>query len=160
MPNSSIWAIDRTLSDATTLGQRGPGSKDNKRVLHIPQSSKTGSSLLEVLVSYQDTRWVGFFFTSLQRCSQCILQPKPNGPSQRVEKLSCKTNDHLVYSFYQAQKGNLLYQKFGLVISLSTNFLLIDWLIDFKGMSNHPGLFYTKRSGNCIHCMFIFTFFV
>ena len=31
-------------------------------------------------------------------------------------------------------------------------------LIDFNGMSIHEGLFYALRLGNCIHCMFIFTF--
>ena len=34
---SSIWSIDRILSDATTLGQNGPGSNGNEGVLYIPQ---------------------------------------------------------------------------------------------------------------------------
>ena len=44
MPNSSIWSIDRTLSDATTPGQSGPGSNSSEVVLHIPQSFKIGAS--------------------------------------------------------------------------------------------------------------------
>ena len=40
---SSIWAIDRTLSDATTPGQGWPKSNGNEVVLSIPQ----GSSILE-----------------------------------------------------------------------------------------------------------------
>ena len=50
---SSIWPIDRILSGATTLGQREPGSDDNKGVLRMPQSSRiTGVSPSECLVSY------------------------------------------------------------------------------------------------------------
>ena len=37
MSNSSIWPIYRTLSDAITPGQSGPGSDGNKGVLRIPQ---------------------------------------------------------------------------------------------------------------------------
>ena len=33
-------------------------------------------------------------------------------------------------------------------------------LIDFKSMSTHLGLFYTERFGNCVHCIFIFAFFL
>ena len=33
---SSIWPIDRTLSDATTPGQGGPGSDGNEREHRIP----------------------------------------------------------------------------------------------------------------------------
>ena len=49
----SIWPIDRTLSDITTLGQCGPGNDGNEGVLHIPQrSSITGTSSSDCLVSY------------------------------------------------------------------------------------------------------------
>ena len=49
----SIWAIDRTLSGATTLGQSEPGSDGNQGVLRLPQSSSiTGSSPSDCLVSY------------------------------------------------------------------------------------------------------------
>ena len=33
--NNSIWSIDATLTGTTTLGQSGPESSDNERVLHI-----------------------------------------------------------------------------------------------------------------------------
>ena len=50
---SSIWPIDRALSGATTLGQRGPGSDGNEGVPYIPQSSSiTGASPSDCLVSY------------------------------------------------------------------------------------------------------------
>ena len=53
MSNSSIWPLDRSLSDATTLGQSGPGINGNKGVLCIPQSSIiTGASPSDCLVSY------------------------------------------------------------------------------------------------------------
>ena len=38
MSNSSIGPIDRTLSDATTLGQSEPGSNDNEGLLCIPNA--------------------------------------------------------------------------------------------------------------------------
>ena len=41
MSNSSIWPIDRTPSDVTTLGQSGPGSNGNE-----------GASPSDCLVSY------------------------------------------------------------------------------------------------------------
>ena len=58
MKFSSIWPIDRTLSDATTPGQSETGSNGNERLLCIPQSSSmTGNSPSDYLVSYQDTHW-------------------------------------------------------------------------------------------------------
>ena len=48
-----MWPIDRTISDATTPGQSGPGSDGNEGVLFIPQSSSiTGTSPSDCLVSY------------------------------------------------------------------------------------------------------------
>ena len=60
MLKSSIWPIDKTLSDATTLGQCRPGSDGNEGVLHIPQSSCiTGALLSNSLRSYQGhSLWV------------------------------------------------------------------------------------------------------
>ena len=49
---SSIWPIDRPLSDATIPGLSIPGSDGNKGVLRIPQSSSiTGISPSDSLVS-------------------------------------------------------------------------------------------------------------
>ena len=44
--------IDETLTVTTTLGQSGPGSNDNKRVLHIISNSKTEASPSDGLASY------------------------------------------------------------------------------------------------------------
>ena len=53
MLNSYICPIDRTISGATTLVQRGPGSDGNEGVLWIHQrSSITGGSPSDCLVSY------------------------------------------------------------------------------------------------------------
>ena len=60
--NSSIWPKDRTLTRATTPGLSRPGNDGNKRVLRIPQNSSiTGASPSYSLMSYQDTRWWGFY---------------------------------------------------------------------------------------------------
>ena len=50
---SSLWAIGKTLSGASTQGQSGPGRDSNKWMLGIPQSSSiTEASPLECLMSY------------------------------------------------------------------------------------------------------------
>ena len=46
--NSSIWLLTGT----TTLGQSGPGSNSNERVLHTLQRSRTGALPSDGLVSY------------------------------------------------------------------------------------------------------------
>ena len=44
-----MYPIDGALASTTTPGQRKLGSNDNERVLHSPQSSRTG---FEYLMSY------------------------------------------------------------------------------------------------------------
>ena len=53
MWNSSIWPIDRTLSNSITPGPSGPESDGNEGVLCIPQiSSMIGAWPSDCLVSY------------------------------------------------------------------------------------------------------------
>ena len=52
MSNSSVWPIDRILSGATNPGQIGSGSDVSEEVYHNPQSSKTGASPSDCLMSY------------------------------------------------------------------------------------------------------------
>ena len=53
MQFSSIQPKDRAVSGATILGQSGPGSNGNERMLRIPQNSNiTGTSPSDCLVSY------------------------------------------------------------------------------------------------------------
>ena len=59
MFNSSIWPIDRTLADATTMDQSGPGNSDIEGVLHIPQSSTTGASITDCFISYPGDSFTG-----------------------------------------------------------------------------------------------------
>ena len=73
---SSIWPIDETQTGTTTLGLSVPRSDGNKEVVHIPQSSRNEASPSNSLVSYSNSRHsLGGSLTTLQRCSQCILQP-------------------------------------------------------------------------------------
>ena len=66
--SSSIWSIDRTLSNATTPGQSGPGSNSNEGVVHIPQSpSFTGISPLNCFVSY-----TGYSLGVLSHCREAV----------------------------------------------------------------------------------------
>ena len=52
MSNNSIWPIDRTLSGATTPGQKELRSDGNEGVICIPQSSSIiRASPLDCLVS-------------------------------------------------------------------------------------------------------------
>ena len=76
---SYIWSIDRTLSGATTLGQREHGSNGNKEVPCILQSSNfTVASPSDCLVSYPGYS-LGEFYPSAEM--KCILQPQPTGPA-------------------------------------------------------------------------------
>ena len=52
MSNSSIWLIDRTLSGATTQGQRITGNNSNEGVLHIPKIYMAIVSPSECLMPY------------------------------------------------------------------------------------------------------------
>ena len=51
--NSFIRSIDVTLAGTTTPSQSGPESNCNEEILHIFQSSRTGTSPLDSLVTYQ-----------------------------------------------------------------------------------------------------------
>ena len=67
MSNYSVWPIDKTQSGATTLRQSRPGSDGNGGVLRIPQSSSiTAASLSDCLITYIDTRWRVFFYSSAE----------------------------------------------------------------------------------------------
>ena len=37
-------------------------------------------------------------------------------------------------------------------------FLYINWLTDFNALSSIQGLFYAKKLGSRVHCMFVYTF--
>ena len=55
---SSLWPINRTLSDATTQGQSRLRSDSDEGVLRIPQPPCiAGTSSSFCLGSHQDTRW-------------------------------------------------------------------------------------------------------
>ena len=79
MLNSSVWPKDRILQRASPQGQSGPGSNDNDGVLHISQSSITGASPSDYLMSCSGHS-LRAGFNPLQRNSRCILQPQPTGP--------------------------------------------------------------------------------
>ena len=104
--NKSIWPIDRTLSGATTPGQRGPGSMAMKEYSALPKAQlllKPHHQIVDchrtlvggVLplcrdavgvfcslsrLGQHDTCWGSL--TPLQRCSRCILQSQPIGPTR------------------------------------------------------------------------------
>ena len=48
----SLWPINWTPTGTITLNQNEPGSKGNKRVLHIPQNSRAETTLSNGLMSY------------------------------------------------------------------------------------------------------------
>ena len=76
--NSSICLIDGTLTSTSSLGQIGYRSNTNEGVLHIPQSSgfEPHHQMQFIVIS---RTLVGGCLTTLQRCSQHILQSHPTG---------------------------------------------------------------------------------
>ena len=104
MSNSSIWPIDRTLSDATIPGYSWQYS--NEWVLCIPQSSSiTGALTLDCLISYLGHSLGGGGLTPLQRCRQCILQPQPTSLSYSISVYICLSN------FFLKDNGYVLWFK-------------------------------------------------
>ena len=89
MQFSSIWAIDRTLSGATILGQSEPRSNGNEGVLHILQSSSiTGTSPSACLMSYPEHSF-GESYSSAEKQSVYSTAPADwvilaNGYSESV----------------------------------------------------------------------------
>ena len=78
MWNSSIWAIEKTLSCTITPGQNKTGRNGNEQVLCISQSSSiTGTLPSDCLRSYLGHMLGGLI--TLQRCSRCILHPQQTG---------------------------------------------------------------------------------
>ena len=77
---NSIRRIDKSLSDATTLRQSGPGSDGKKGVFCFSQSySISGAPPSDCLVSYLGHS-LRERLTSLQRSSRCLLQPELTVP--------------------------------------------------------------------------------
>ena len=86
----SIWRIVRTLSGATTPSQSGPGSDCNGGALGIPQNSSiTGTSPSDWLVSCLGYSLAGGCLSFLQRSSRCIQQPQPIGQRKEVFPKEC-----------------------------------------------------------------------
>ena len=65
-----------TQTSTTPPDQSESGSNSNEGVHHITESSSTGASRSDDLVSYPEHSLVKSL-TPLQRCSRHILQPQP-----------------------------------------------------------------------------------
>ena len=96
MSKSSIWLMDRTISDASTLGQSGPGSNDNKEVLHFPQSSSDWSLTIRLFNVMFRT-----LITGVLALSRDVVGVFYN-PSQ----LDCKANKNLIVTITWLNKDN------------------------------------------------------
>ena len=76
---SYIWPIDRTLSDATTPGQSGPGSHDDEGVFCIPQSSSiTGTSPSDCYVSYPGHSLGESYSSTMKHSVYSTVKPTAN----------------------------------------------------------------------------------
>ena len=88
MSNSSIWPMDRFLSDATTPGQSEPGGDGKKEELHISQSfsiteatptdclvSYLGHSLGESYLSAAPVNWASIFYNTIWQ-SRKVLETR------------------------------------------------------------------------------------
>ena len=92
MSNRSIWPIDKTLSGATTLGQRGSGSDGNEEALCIPQSSSVSeASPSDCLVSYPGhSLGESYLFAEMQSAYSTAQADWANMIKDRI-CFSCKT---------------------------------------------------------------------
>ena len=87
----------RTLSGATTLGQSGPWSSGNEGVLHIPQSSWTGVSPSDCLVSYP--RHTFFFFVGGESYPSAEMQSVYSTASTKWTTIVKLTRGKIYYGF-------------------------------------------------------------
>ena len=74
MPNSFIWPIDRTLSDATIPGQSAPENISNLGVLCFPQIFSITEASSSDLVSYTGHS-LGEFYQSAEMLSVYSTAP-------------------------------------------------------------------------------------
>ena len=79
-----------TQTDTTTPDQSKPGSKVNEEVLHIPQSSKTGASPSDGLVSYSRHSLGERYYPSVEMKS--AHSTSPTKWTERVLVLKCIGN--------------------------------------------------------------------
>ena len=105
--NISIRPIDRTRSGAITSGQSRLGSNGNEGVLHISQSSKTGTSLSDYLISYQRHSLAGGVLPLSAELQSMYSTAPPSAPLQLTELsierdqiyLTVFSTDELKYQF-------------------------------------------------------------
>ena len=128
MLNCSTWSLDRTLSCATTLGQGGPGSNGNKRVLRILQSSSiTRTSPSDSLMSYTGhTLWVGV----LPLCRDAVdvlYSPRWLCFLRDREKRVCEVDKEANTCFYTNKYVDISWSSVSLLLSLSHIYINSIW---------------------------------
>ena len=103
--NISFWPIDGTLTNTTTPGQNRPGSNDVHGMLHIPQSSKTGASPSDNLMSYPGhSLEESYPSTEMQLAYSTI-------PANRNVVRSCSSIcNHLLHKYFK-EKGNFSFMR-------------------------------------------------
>ena len=88
MQFTSIWPIDRTLSDVPTPGQSGSGSDGNEGILYIPQiSSITGTSPSDCLESYPGHMLEGGTYSSAEKPFGVFYSPSRLGKRESRESM-------------------------------------------------------------------------
>ena len=84
MSNSSIWCLDRILSDTTTLGQSGPGSNSNEGILHISLSSSITEALASDCLESYAGHSLGEFYPSAE--SQSVYSTAQADQAKKKKK--------------------------------------------------------------------------
>ena len=87
--NSSIWPIDVTRTHTTILGQSGQECNSKEEVLHLPESSRTGASPSDGLLSYQDHS-LGRVLPLSRNAVGVFYSPQPTGLTRNKNKNTCK----------------------------------------------------------------------
>ena len=127
---SSIWPVDRTLSDAATPGQSGPENNSNEGVHSIPQSSRvTGTSASDCLVPYPGHSLAGGSYLSAE-----IQSVYSTAPADWAN-INLANNSRLIVR-YSLKEHSFIFLNKKWSLSTELKFFLMIWFVDHLMLSN------------------------
>ena len=148
MPNSSICPIDRTLSGSTTPGQSGQGTMVMKCYSTFPKTQRMEPYHQIIFCHGQETCW-----TTLQRCSQCILQTQPTRVSIYVGnhnfcgKIRSRSCNFCIYIFLHGLINQHLPPRFKISLRFTDDNI---WFVEQNLTDQNPKQFKESFSSQIV----------